>query len=469
MTKKEFLLEVEQVVTTEMVKEINLLLNQKKTNFLSLGLFLKLPIEFVTQETDLVPFNKKMTLDELAYCFSSAVYQNDTTVIKFIFLHNNDKHLKHLLKVIKKYPTFFAYHYVKQLQHVLRNHYTTAHQSFMLRNTNASSPFEVINLANDFAVNSAMCEVFKGSQLSNSWKDISTVINYNETYQDKSETDILKELAGHANRSADRFSSRPVTDNLVEITCNETKYIIPAATNAILTTDDTEQANLAYRIYDTIRTASRGSNGPGCQTMMRVFESVPTDTAWFSKLKTTFEKDVYYKTESFKQTWKQLNNRYRHLFPAPTTKYKKGKVDLILSVDQSGSMSELDLQKLLYLIEANSKKINKCTVLVHTATLDKVFTLEAEYDIQDSPNWKFLQSRLTNGGTSHEPVFAYIQDNIKDTADTIYLSLSDNYSDIEQCINKYPVMKTLSKYWLSPIGSRHLDQNEVGGINITMN
>jgi len=475
MEQKLFLKEVENKVTTEMVKEVNQLLNQSKTNFLSLGLFLKLPIEFSIQQCDAVPYEKKVSLPELANLFTSTVYQSDVTAVKFIFLYHNEKHLKHILKVSLKNPSFFAFHYVKQLQHVLRNHYTTSHQSFMLRNTDGCNPYELIKLANDISVNNSLREIFKSSELVNKWKEIKNVVNTKSDYRQMSEVQILKELGGQANRAV----TTPYGPGAELITFGDTindegenySFITSTAKNEVLDqASDTEMSNLATRVYDSIRSASKGTGGPGCTEMMGQFESVETDTAWFEKLKTSFEKTVHYKTEHFSQTWKSLNNRYRHLFKAPTTIYKQTKIELILSVDQSGSMSELDLQKLLFLLEKNSMKIAKCTVIIHTGTVDKVFDLESDYDITESENWKFMQARMSNGGTSHSPVFQYMEEmNIQKPEDIVYISLSDNYSDIEETINNYPIMRKLTKYWLSPIGSRLLNQDECGGINITMN
>lgn len=477
MDKSLFLKEAENVITTEMVKEVNLLLNQSKTNFLSLGLFLSLPIEFVIQQSDSVPFGKKLSLPEISDIFTSVVYASDTTVVKFIFLYNNEKHLKHIMKVLHKNPTFFAFHYVKQLQHVLRNHYTTSHTSFMLRNTNHSSPYEAIKMANDIAVNNSLRIIFQGSKLSQKWKHIEAVINIDDNICEDTEVQILKRITGSANRAKSTPYSEGATLITFGPTDNEDKYSLisgttPATNDVLSTENDSGLSNLATRVYDAIRTAAKSSGGPGCTQMTGQFEAVETDTSWFDKVKASFEKTVHYKTEHFNQSWSGIDNTYRHLYKAPITTYKQTKVELILSVDQSGSMSELDLQKLLFLLEDNSRKIAKCTVIVHTGTVDKVFDLESkdDHDITESENWKFMQTRLSNGGTSHEPVFQYIQEmNITNPDDIIYISLSDNYSDIEPTINNFPIMRKLTKYWLAPIGSRPVDEHECGGINITMN
>lgn len=461
MEPKEFLQRVENTVLTEMVKDVNQLLSQDKTNFLSLGLFLNLPVEFTVQQTDVVPFAKKMTLPELSNVFTSTVYAGSENTIRFIFMYNNEKHLKHILKVAVKYTQFFAYHYLKQIQHILRNHYTTAHQSFMLRN---GSDHSLTPYVNEQAVNTSLKQMFDGNpEIKKHWKPISEVIKFRT--DEASELEILKE-----HRSSKRkLEVLPVNEYVDKIYDGEITFYSHKTENLVLEENDEGNTNLATRIYDTIRSAAKGTGGPGCQIMMDQFESVETDTQWFKKLKTSFEKTVYHKTENFSSSWKQLNNRYRHIFNAPTITYKQSKINLLLSVDQSGSMSTLDLQKLLYLIEQNSKRIQKCTVIVHTGTVDKVFDLESDYDISESPNWKFLEARLANGGTSHAPVFNHIQNmNLENPTEYIYISLSDNYSDIEESIHEYPVMTEMSKYWLSPIGSKHVNQDEVGGINITM-
>lgn len=464
MKELKFLRKTEDIILTAMVKEINQLFGLNKAEHLAIKLFTKLPVNFIVEQSDSVSSQKKLSLEELDSCFTSTVFQGNESTIQFIFLYKDEKHLKHIHRVAEKYSTYFAYHYIKQLQHLLRNHYTATHQGFMLRHTNEGSPFSVIKLVYDYVVNASLKDMFDHSELKNSWSKLEPLLKYNENYT--TELHTLKQIASQGNK----YVSTPISPSVSEITINETKYLVPTAVCSSLTTDDNGQANLAQALYSTIRSESKGSGGNGIQIMMQCFESVKTDVEWFTKLKTSFEKKVYHATHHYDENWQQLDDNYRHLFNSPTPEYSETKIRLILSVDQSGSMSTQDLQKLLYLIEENAQYITECLVIVHTGEVDKVFKLEDEYDITKHPDFKFLQARLTNGGTSHRPVFHYIQElEIDKPQDYIYLSLSDNYSDIEESIKDYPIMRELPKYWLSPANSRHVSELEAGGINITMN
>jgi predicted metal-dependent peptidase len=113
-------------------------------------------------------------------------------------------------------------------------------------------------------------------------------------------------------------------------------------------------------------------------------------------------------------------------------------------------MKTEDLQRLLYLIESESKRISEILVLIHDTEIKKSFVLENEYDITKDSNFKeALSIRYTTGGTSHEPVFKYIKNmNIKDTSEIFYISFSDNYSDIEEIFKNYPIMRNITNYWV---------------------
>jgi len=113
-----------------------------------------------------------------------------------------------------------------------------------------------------------------------------------------------------------------------------------------------------------------------------------------------------------------------------------------------------DLQRLLYLIESESTRIASLRVLIHDTRIIKDFLIEDDYDIASSPQFsEALATRYTSGGTSHKCVFEAIeQAKLPDPSMVLYMSFSDNYSDIEEEFNNFPIMRKLINYWVAAGG-----------------
>jgi len=207
-------------------------------------------------------------------------------------------------------------------------------------------------------------------------------------------------------------------------------------------------ADLADSIQDIISSNTKGSAAG--ELFEKLFESVKVETGWFKKIKASFKRQVFYKTHDYTTNWANLNNTYRRIYKSPKKQFLDTKVNIILSVDHSGSMSDNDLQKLLYLMESEATRIGAITVLVHDTRVIKEFTLENDYDITKSPQFKeALATRYTSGGTSHSCVFSHIQDmKIPEPNMVIYMSFSDNHSDIDETFKNYPIMRKLTNYWI---------------------
>ena len=144
--------------------------------------------------------------------------------------------------------------------------------------------------------------------------------------------------------------------------------------------------------------------------------------------------------------WSKLNAKYSHNHKSPTHKNITNTLEVILSVDNSGSMSTESLKKLLYIIEKKKSKISKLTILKHTDSISGI--LENETD--ESKILDFLSKR-DSGGTSHKEVFQYLDEHINKAQidQAIFISFSDNYSDIETMYNKYKNIRRITKVWLN--------------------
>ena len=210
--------------------------------------------------------------------------------------------------------------------------------------------------------------------------------------------------------------------------------------------------------------------GPSASVFAEFFTAKKVKTGWFKKLTAKFSTDVYNMTNTFRSEWSSLKVTYRHKFKAPNTKYEDNKLSVVLSVDHSGSVSTEGLQKLLYIFEKHSKKITQLFVLIHDTQVVKEFKLESDYDIKTNPHFvEALSHRFAVGGTSHYDVFKRIDEMLKesivDPEKTIYISFSDNYSDILASWDKFPRLRKLSTTFLAPVQK---PVNVKGTTDITM-
>ena len=63
---------------------------------------------------------------------------------------------------------------------------------------------------------------------------------------------------------------------------------------------------------------------------------------------------------------------------------------------------------------------------------------------------KMLYNRYSFGGTSHKDVFEYLDKQIpqSEIANSIYISFSDNYSDIKKVYGNYRVIQKIGSFGL---------------------
>ena len=388
--------------------------------------------------------------------------------VKFTFIYADTKHLKHIYRMIESNTIFFTYHYLKQLQHVIRKHTTAAHTSMLLRICgNKPNPYQLIEFVNTMVVNHTIHELFDISPLKAYWKDLSKQIPLQQSDSNITEFELIKEY----NYLGD-VEPQSLTPELDIVQFEDLNYIVPHKYEFMDTSSVMEQdqqfSNLSNSIFDSISTSTKGTAVGDIFKL--AFESVQIDVSWFDKLKSSLDRTVYYQTSDHYPSWTNLSNTYRHIFNSPVHQHVEHKLNLIVSIDQSGSMHTEDLQKLLHIFTTHSKKIASCTVLIHTSDIIRKFNLSDDFDITNHPDFiNAFSVRYANGGTSHRCIFNYIQsDKLIDPDKSIYISLSDNYSDIEQSIKEYPVMRRLSKYWITASQGRPVDVEVTGGIIVNL-
>jgi hypothetical protein len=449
MTEAQFLKAVDSLIYKENTKNLNQLFKLNKTASLALGVFLKVPMVFSTKQTDM-PF--KTLADYRETNFSAHVIMDKSINIHMDINYPTPKDMGKVLKLIEKHSIFFTFVMLHELSHIMRKHNTTAYENMMLRYIpkNVVNKHELTNIAQDYAINYTLKDIFQQSIFKNEWPLIGSLVLYNSEYHKAkmSDVEILKELLKAPPQIQYGDSGTFTTDGTtVDADTGAQPSEGSSATQPMSAGEqDSLVSNLSESLKETFKSSTKGNGSSS--SVDELFGSVAIDVSWFKKIKGAFKRQVYYMTHDYSTTWTNLNNVYRHIAKFPKKIFYDYKIELILSIDQSGSMSTEDLQKLLYLMEQSSKQISKLTILIHTTAVDHEFIIEDDYDLTSNPDFKVLSTRMVSGGTSHKAVFERIQEMRPDPTKSIYLSFSDNYSDIESEYFNYPIMKQISCFWV---------------------
>ncbi len=147
-----------------------------------------------------------------------------------------------------------------------------------------------------------------------------------------------------------------------------------------------------------------------------------------------------------------MKSKFRHIAPFPGRIYYDKELAAIISIDQSGSMSNDDLEKINYVVTELAKKAVFVEIMLHDTRVaeQKKFIGKQFTGIRD-----YVTNRVACGGTSHKEVFERIDIIKKENPKTklIYLSFSDNYSDIDQVYTEETFRKIIP-YWITTCESK---------------
>lgn len=469
MTKQEFTHDASHLIFREVAKTTNQLCGLSKTSSMIVNLFVNLPLKvearFISDQEK--PSKKLNALDEYVHAY---IKHDDITAVYIAFFYSKEKHFDRIIKAINKHPEFFTYLYMREALKITRLMNTATHYRMMssiIQHNNPSIPLEgryvLSQRACNFAVNSIIHQLVQNSPISNKISTIFEGQDYNPMYAGKSEMDILLELI-----KINPNATPAITKLDPQFSYNEWSGMIFDTTNDTISIEESIQTDLGESISTQLATMSRGTTS--ASVFAEFFKSKKVSTGWFKKLAAKFNREVYYMTNVFKSEWSSLNVTYRKQFKAPNVRYEDNKLSVILSIDHSGSVSTDGLQKLLHLFEKHSKRITQLFILIHDTEVVKQFTLESDFDIQSNPQFvEALAHRFAVGGTSHFDVFRKINDmlanKVVDPSKTIYISFSDNYSDIPKSWEQFPRLAQLSTTFLSPVNN---PVNIPGTTDITM-
>ena len=173
---------------------------------------------------------------------------------------------------------------------------------------------------------------------------------------------------------------------------------------------------------------------------------VTVSVDWLEKLESDLFKEVRHRTHKVSSTWSRLKNKYRHVAPLPATVNYENVLNAVIVIDQSGSMGDLELRKINYIIKKLVKRVKSLRVLIHDS--DVVYDKTFVHNIDKAVESEIFSKRHAAGGTSHGDAFNKIEEEYikKSNEDFIVLVFSDMYSDIEEIWDSYHWTQTTKTY-----------------------
>ncbi len=471
---------------------INSFLKLDTNNITSLGLFLQLPINISLTKVQTLPIkefaDKKFNLDLikfLQYFSAYTIVQKENEKVEFAvhfsFLYQNEQDLETLLEnlnleIIRK---FLSFAYLHELQHILRRHttkttisiYDGVVQNYIRKYKKQNIDTDLlINSAFDYAINYPLIELVYDKEFQNIIKSISL---YNKSYHSRqmSEITILEdllskideiEMESQKSKGKDGRKNEEIETSTITIKSKDgeeqkltshklTKHQTPNENIEDMQEMEREAVNIANSIAKFIEEKQKGDYSQS--TLSKLGSVIKVKSDWVKELLNQIyiiTRDI---THQYISTWGSLKNQYRKIGLFPNKKFLKKMTFIYVSIDQSGSMSDVELRKINYILIQIAKKVNYLNILIHDIEISRIFQFGSKGENRDKKIdlTEFIQNRYTHGGTSHEAIFQYLDENLKkkDISQSIYISFSDNQSDIEECYYKYKTIQKIRKFWIT--------------------
>ncbi len=257
------------------------------------------------------------------------------------------------------------------------------------------------------------------------------------------------------------------TATTITINGNSSTTISPDGNHALESqgTEDGSNTQEVAEVLDNTRRdlldKSKGTGSVGSFQKLGVDYAVPID--WFKLLKSSLFTLSQKYTNNYDQTWSKLKNKMRHIAPMPGRIHYDKEMAVIVSIDQSGSMSNDDLEKVNYVVTELAKKSVFTEILLHDT---RVASRERFLGKKFRGIREYITNRVACGGTSHKEVFQIVDDIRREKPDRklIYLSFSDNYSDIEHVYDE-AIFSKIPAYWIMTTGGKPVN---VPGMQISL-
>ena len=205
-----------------------------------------------------------------------------------------------------------------------------------------------------------------------------------------------------------------------------------------------EAAEAARSISNQITNKLKGSGSAAIAASLGMPIEVTVD--WLDILESDLFKEVRKYTHKTSSTWRRLKNKYRNIAPLPATVNYENVLNAIIVIDQSGSMGNLELRKINYIIKKLVKRVKQLQVIIHDYKI--VYNKKFKYKIEQQLVKELFSKRHAAGGTSHRDVFSVIEEEYQKNKneDFIVLIFSDMYSDIQDIWNQHKWTENVSTY-----------------------
>lgn len=464
-------------------------------NIAMIDLLMALPVRPIFKEVDLSQMKKKD---------GTAATMEETAISGFITRDNERGnpnrlivHLTFTKDVNMPWDTFFetlvhtqgvkyqnqvAFVYLHEAMHIMmrhfdfylnRSYYTILDQYRPEFSENEKD--ELLNHAFDYWINAYLLEQARTDKPMGKYKDdpkMPWLYDKNLSPNHMSQQEIVIKLAKEAQLDRVEF-----TDTNGDVWGHSTSITINGNTSTTITLEgnhglddvrENEAGSNTQEIAEVLDNTrrdlldkSQGTGSTGSFAELGVDYSVPID--WFNLLKSSLFTLSNKYTNNYDQTWSKLKNKMRHVAPMPGRIHYDKEMAVIISIDQSGSMSDNDLEKVNYVVGELAKKAVFTEILLHDT---RVASRERFMGKKFQGIREYITTRVACGGTSHREVFAIVDEIRREKPDRklIYLSFSDNYSDIEHVYDQ-AIFDKVPAYWIMTTGGKAVN---VPGMQISL-
>lgn len=295
----------------------------------------------------------------------------------------------------------------------------------------------VWNLAADHVINSMIKRTFKSSDITpyKGWESVVLFENEPEINRPSVTTEEVYDYLIDNNVDGCRFSLVSVQGNgngLKTFTVKDNK------TGKELTFDVSENKSQEFENFNKV--ASEIFNqikdrGDMAGNLTEVFSKFyKTNVPWTELLRDAIHKCLTPIPNS--RGWRTLNKYFMPLgytLPGITYDFEENADSAAVSIDTSGSISSKELNEFACILVESLMYFKKIILITHDHEIHQV----EEFEKFDGEKLKQFISKTGfkgRGGTSHKDVFDKIQelDNDLNEGLSMYLSLTDGYSDIEE-------------------------------------
>jgi hypothetical protein len=475
MNKQEFLTELNSVIIKGMVKDVNVMLGASKTAFLSTSLLLKLQPTFVAVESEYAKLPKASTIEDLDEIFRAYIPLDDPSLLIFELVYDSKKTLKRALKLAEKHADYFAFHYIKHLHATLAQVNTAEYvQAMMKQVADKEHPFLLASAVVDRNMSSLAIKTLVAAGVDTRPFEDTVEGMQTESIQDELEllskamdSKIITKIPGYIRKL--RIKPIDHINDLLEVVADhkqgfgEYGYQRGKLSTSVI-------VDLSQAISHSLASSCKGT-AVG-DLMAASFEANHIDALWFDDLTKSVSSSVIEKSHEGYASWGNLSKTKRHLYHSPIRISTDHKLQLYVTIDQSGSVSTGDLQKILSVFEQYAHLISSAVVMHHTASVIQQYELDDSYgDLTEHPEFSAaFACRHGNGGTSHadcvKRIAKHINKNHVDPERALWLSFSDGYSDLEDvCVAEHAIMDKLEKYFIRDSRGRDIQLQTIPGKN----